>query len=1146
MDQSNNGTCIQFTSAEYPNAEIQPGPPVFTSDPPDHPHHNIKAPKDNCSEAKPVLNFSLQTGEEFVLEFMRDRVNPGKNYAPSTSSDPSFPQGCLELKGILGIGHTGSDGGSDTSMLAMVEKGPKEFEKQKSSLHEDKNYNGSVQSVQQTSSDYCGFRSLVYTSSGACDDSVAKLKAMCSFGGKVLSRPSDGKLRYVGGETRVIRIRKDITWNELWQKAVVIYDLTHIIKYQLPGEDLDALVSVSCDEDLQNMLEECDVLEDGDTSKKLRIFLCSIADLDDAHLRLTNSDADSEFQYVVAINGLETGSRSSSTLHFLGSSANSLAELDGNNMEEDSGRSVTGFVGASNLPSAGFDDSSLIAKSAQPNVPSPPSAYDIDLRFHHGQMENCDDSKQQQFQFGYSSNSQFSATQSATHWFSKGVVDYQNDIEGQGSQTQVKQYGPDMYSKAFVPESVTLEVDSTDISFSDPASPPQSAFCSVHIPRGKIEFFNRLSKSDDSHNSQFLATHSHTDIAQPEIFKESIEKMQNRNMNEQLVSTEKPLSYSPQTAAHDLGAPANLKQVIPNAANMKSAVHVDQVPLANQQTVCADNKYTNYLVKRVEDGGSRPSPLTYADAENHHENAGGIHLEIHQGNKAGSKFTYTNSQEQSQSSVWMGKYNECAFQGEPSVVLPRSEQGDILIDINDRFPSNILSDIFAKAILSNSSSDISPVQQDGAGMSLNMQNEEPKHWSFFQKLAGDEFVRKDISLIDQDHVAFAPGLQKFNEEPPPANECVPSTINLDPQRNSAVDGPKELPHALGDVDSQLQLGFGATQTEVSEDMHDDNMVDKSRALDIDSEDGFKNVVLPLGRTFADIDINSLQIINNEDLEELKELGSGTFGTVYHGKWRGTDVAIKRIKKSCFTGQSSELERLAIEFWREAEILSKLHHPNVVAFYGAVKDGPGGTLATVAEYMADGSLRHVLIRKDRHLDRRKRLIIAMDAAFGMEYLHSKNIVHFDLKCDNLLVNLKDPSRPICKVGDFGLSKIKRNTLVSGGVRGTLPWMAPELLNGSSSKVSEKVDVFSFGIVMWEILTGEEPYANMHYGAIIGGIVNNTLRPTIPSYCDPEWRCLMEQCWAPNPASRPSFTEIASRLRLLSSASQNKTIGHKASN
>ncbi|OEL29505.1 hypothetical protein BAE44_0009475, partial [Dichanthelium oligosanthes] len=209
------------------------------------------------------------------------------------------------------------------------------------------------------------------------------------------------------------------------------------------------------------------------------------------------------------------------------------------------------------------------------------------------------------------------------------------------------------------------------------------------------------------------------------------------------------------------------------------------------------------------------------------------------------------------------------------------------------------------------------------------------------------------------------------------------------------------------------------------------------------------------RTAGELNIISPQMIKNEDLEELRELGSGTSGTVYHGKWRGTDVAIKRIRNSFFTGQSSELERLAHEFCGEAEILSKLHHPNVVAFYGVVNDGPGSTLATVTEFMVNGSLRHVLQRKDKYLDRRKRLIIAMDAAFGLEYLHSKNIVHFDLKCDNLLVNLKDQSRPICKVGGFGMSIVKRNNLVSGGVRGTLPWMAPELLNGSSNKVSEKV-------------------------------------------------------------------------------------------
>nr|CAB3458619.1 unnamed protein product [Digitaria exilis] len=80
-------------------------------------------------------------------------------------------------------------------------------------------------------------------------------------------------------------------------------------------------------------------------------------------------------------------------------------------------------------------------------------------------------------------------------------------------------------------------------------------------------------------------------------------------------------------------------------------------------------------------------------------------------------------------------------------------------------------------------------------------------------------------------------------------------------------------------------------------------------------------------------ISELEIISNEDLEDLQEMGSGAFGTVFHGRWRGTDVAIKRIKNSCFIYPSSETDRLIVEFWREAAILSKLHHPNVLAFYG---------------------------------------------------------------------------------------------------------------------------------------------------------------------------------------------------------------------
>ncbi|KAE8669487.1 hypothetical protein F3Y22_tig00112231pilonHSYRG00008 [Hibiscus syriacus] len=210
---------------------------------------------------------------------------------------------------------------------------------------------------------------------------------------------------------------------------------------------------------------------------------------------------------------------------------------------------------------------------------------------------------------------------------------------------------------------------------------------------------------------------------------------------------------------------------------------------------------------------------------------------------------------------------------------------------------------------------------------------------------------------------------------------------------------------------------------------------------------------------------------NANLEDLGELGSSTYGTVYHGKWWGTDVAIKRIKKSCFSGRSSEKDRQIQDFWIEAQILSNLHHPNVVVFYGVVPDGSGGTLATGPTTTHIQGTQSV---KDKH------------RYYG----------HYDFK-----------------IRDFRLSKIKLITLVSGGVRGTLPWMALELLNGSSTKVSEKVDVFSYGISMWEILTGEEPYVDMHYGAIIGkiliyqyanipGIVKNTLRPPIPECYHPD--------------------------------------------
>ncbi|GMH11758.1 hypothetical protein Nepgr_013599 [Nepenthes gracilis] len=1185
----------------------------------------------SAPEVKPVLNFSIQTGEEFSLEFMRDRVLPHKPAIPKTVGGTNYATEYTDLKGILGITRTESASVSDISMLTVVEKCPKDLER-KNSSYEDKTNYGSGHSTQQNLSGYAISQGTFhrYASSATSDSSSMKIKILCSFDGKILPRPSDGKLRYVGGETHIMCICKDISWLELQQRTLSIFNQPHTIKYQLPGEDLDALVSVSSDEDLQNMMDECNMLGDVEGSKKLRIFLFTSSDMDDVHYGLNNLDEDSEFQYVVAVNGMEIGSRKNLALPDLASSsANNLDELAFPNAEMGITGVATGAVSVSSSMLTGIAASSSTIQSHQPIFSGSSNSGQMPLQpglmrhteeaggcqLHHGEDfhlsshspsvessiptalpalrtnqrtlteaqlhgdTNLNDSinlvkevkKKDDFFVLKESNSEkgqhtkknylvpskpydsnmmdnFPAECASASFVTaapmkdfpglppKSERKHQGSLQGPlPSEAVIVAQFPKAISEentypcdsALSTDNASFGSDAFDMNNVEPTMLPQRIYYSERTPREQAELLIRLSKSDDSLNSQFLMSHSCSNVGQNDLL---IEASQNGNLLLQTGQLSTGNTLHPDSQIIDgfavgQGIPrlsqdisdSEPKQKVFNPVDLEGSLAENKFVECSSQATRIENDLEQHLVDEMVES---KLPAVAQDKNQYPPARGEIDLAETAGQISASNATG----------------------------ISRPEQGDILIDINDRFPRDFLLDIFSRAILAEESSRISPLQQDAAGLSMNVENHEPKHWSFFQKLAKEDFVRNDVSLIDQDHPVFSYGLAKVDEDAHEsyqfahlAAERIPSS-QVDSHYTYSEYNRKELIGSIG-IDSVLpHSDYSPSQVKDGEGLQFDAMMENLQSPYSEYEDGkqeIMNVGLPpLDPSLVDFDISTLQLIKNEDLEELRELGSGTFGTVYHGKWRGTDVAIKRIKKICFTGRLSEQERLTVEFWREAEILSKLHHPNVVAFYGVVQDGPGGTLATVTEYMVDGSLRHVLLRKDRHLDRRKRLIIATDAAFGMEYLHSKNIVHFDLKCDNLLVNLKDPSHPICKVGDFGLSKIKRNTLVSGGVRGTLPWMAPELLNGSSNKVSEKVDVFSFGIVLWEILTGEEPYANMHYGAIIGGIVNNTLRPSIPSYCDSDWRMLMEQCWAPNPVARPSFTEIATRLRTMAAACQTR--------
>ncbi|CAA2995005.1 serine threonine- kinase pakA-like [Olea europaea subsp. europaea] len=1228
--------------------------------------------------ARPVLNYSIQTGEEFALEFMRERVNPMQHIVPNSSNEPNNAPVYMDVKGTLGIFHTVSDSGLDTSTIPSVEKRRiQNPESNASSLNGEKVYGQPFQPVNQTSSESKsshGFQS--HTSSRASGSSSTIVKILCSFGGKILPRPKDGKLRYVGGESRIVRISRDISWEELVQKTWIIYNQPHTIKYQLPDEDLDALVSVSCEEDLHNMMEEFYVLEDGGF-QKLRIFLISNDDLNDSQLGLENVESDSELQYVVAVNGMDFGSRRSS-IAMENTSGINLEELLSLSVEQETGQIAVGLAVAGSVHrEVGIPNQSsqMMLPTSSPAFESNPRGYPVQT-MNHGQSElhtfhqidcfpdvgyknNIPPAVLVQHNYGSHPSNHVPVAENLIphsiygHMTSKGAmavgqphgslkakvpevsiskttvknettipkkVEFfkehslekelllkdakmteENTIQkisesnrmqtvknekiisshqyessslnaitredasiisaAEDTGTRVVQTTGSEKSQDSMSSSVPLDTvkegnmqkidvenqfyksgkafmpvhgDSGDYSndFNHDAEVlPQSLFRSERIPREQAGL-NRLSKSDDHSGSQFLMTHARSDVSQQ--MTESIDKLTDWNVDSQneefLASAKSVLTNEP---------------AIEEKSEFKKSITVTDYIGAKNSSVHDENLKSNLykpdrnaVVLPDRDSSASNFPMTGRSSENPQDESASNLTKLHWGKISGKTF-----EEPIQPPTEEANPAVTSCQGKPSVGDSNSEQANILIDINDRFPRDFLPDIFSEARVVDSSAGFSPLRRDGNGLSLNVEHE-PKHWSFFQKLAKNDFARKDKSLMDQDHLSLSSTHANIGEV-----ESIENSYRLSRASGNAMDHIDSCSNFEDDTQQQpssiirpdtmkLPSDYDPPQTSGVPILQFDGQMD-SRIPESEYQDEKEEAPrtkLPLvDISLRDFDLHMLQIIKNKDLEELRELGSGTYGTVYHGKWKGSDVAIKRIKKSCFTGRSSEQERLAVEFWREAEILSKLHHPNVVAFYGVVQDGPGGTLATVAEYMVNGSLRHVLICKDRHLDRRKRLIIAMDAAFGMEYLHSRNIVHFDLKCDNLLVNLKDPSRPICKVGDFGLSKIKRNTLVTSGVRGTLPWMAPELLNGGSSKVSEKVDVFSFGIVLWEILTGEEPYANMHYGAIIGGIVNNTLRPPVPSFCDPEWRLLMEQCWAPDPMLRPSFTEIARRLRKMSAAS-----------
>ncbi|KAM6960957.1 mitogen-activated protein kinase kinase kinase 9 [Aplochiton taeniatus] len=258
------------------------------------------------------------------------------------------------------------------------------------------------------------------------------------------------------------------------------------------------------------------------------------------------------------------------------------------------------------------------------------------------------------------------------------------------------------------------------------------------------------------------------------------------------------------------------------------------------------------------------------------------------------------------------------------------------------------------------------------------------------------------------------------------------------------------------------------------------------------------------------------------LEEI--IGVGGFGKVYRAVWRGLEVAVKAARRDPDEDPEQTLESVR----QEAKLFAMLNHPNIMALLGVCLQEPN--LCLVMELARGGPLNRALSGK--RIPPCTLVDWAVQIARAMHYLHAEVIVpiiHRDLKSSNILilerVEMEDLTNKTLKITDFGLAREwHRTTKMSAA--GTYAWMAPEVIR--SSTFSKGSDVWSYGVLLWELLTGEVPFRGIDGLAVAYGVAMNKLALPIPSTCPEPFARLMEECWSSDTHARPSFISILDQL------------------
>lgn len=253
-------------------------------------------------------------------------------------------------------------------------------------------------------------------------------------------------------------------------------------------------------------------------------------------------------------------------------------------------------------------------------------------------------------------------------------------------------------------------------------------------------------------------------------------------------------------------------------------------------------------------------------------------------------------------------------------------------------------------------------------------------------------------------------------------------------------------------------------------------------------------------------------IPRSDLDMKSTLGKGEFGEVWLGEYRGNKVAIKMLKEI-------KSRQATQQFLAEASVMTTLSHTNLVGLIGVSLDE--SPIYLVTEFMGKGALEQYLRTRGRSvITKQNQIDFARNVCNGMVYLESKNFVHRDLASRNVLLS----DELVAKVSDFGLAR--EGVTRSDSQKLPVKWTAPEALK--ENKFSNKSDVWSFGIFLWELYSyGRVPYPRVPANDIMQ-FVERGYRMDPPDGCPPVIYQIMKDCWQTDPNARPNFTRIMKSL------------------